>query len=239
MLFNHDIQLPPRRVQLPQYGETIENKGKKYSIGKQIGSGNFGKVFECSDDWGNELVAKIIMPQKRSYKEVQQEWKEELKKLLTFRHPNITYIYDAFEYKDTCYLIIEYCDYTLQDIFKNCDQELRESLIPYIAKDLLQGIDFIHSIDYVHKDIHPGHVFVRITKSQSTEENTHFICKIGDLGISNLENNIDQFNTILAQWMLPPEFLNSQKFGSINRQVDIYHTGLLLLSLLLGTTRKV
>lgn len=176
------------------------------------------------------------MPQKRSYKEVQQEWKEELKKLLTFRHPNITYIYDAFEYKDTCYLIIEYCDYTLQDIFKNCDQELRESLIPYIAKDLLQGIDFIHSIDYVHKDIHPGNVFVRITKSQSTEQNPHFICKIGDLGISNLENNIDQLNTILAQWMLPPEFLSSQKFGLINRQVDIYHTGLLLLSLLLGHT---
>ena len=34
--------------------------------------------------------------------------------------------------------------------------------------------------------------------------------------------------------MLPPEYLNPNEFGVIGRQVDIYHTGLLLLSLLIG-----
>jgi serine/threonine protein kinase len=57
--------------------------------------------------------------------------------------------------------------------------------------------------------------------------------KIGDLGISNLETDINVFNTILAQWMLPPEYLNPE-FGTIGRTVDIYHAALLLLSLLLG-----
>lgn len=58
--------------------------------------------------------------------------------------------------------------------------------------------------------------------------------KIGDLGISRLEGDIRLFNTILAQWMLPPEFLNPIAFGVLGKHVDIYHVGLLLLSLLLN-----
>ena len=34
--------------------------------------------------------------------------------------------------------------------------------------------------------------------------------------------------------MVPPEFLDPNEFGVVGRQVDIYHAGLLLLSLLLG-----
>lgn len=36
--------------------------------------------------------------------------------------------------------------------------------------------------------------------------------------------------------MLPPEFLNPTEFGFIGKHVDIYHMGLLLLSLLLKQT---
>ena len=63
-----------------------------------------------------------------------------------------------------------------------------------------------------------------------------FRFKIGDLGISRLEDEIHHFNTILAQWMLPPEFLRPEEFGVLGKQVDIYHVGLLLLSLLHNQT---
>ena len=59
--------------------------------------------------------------------------------------------------------------------------------------------------------------------------------KIGDLGISRREVDI-RFNTILAPWMLPPERLSPQDFGVLGRHTDIYHVGLLLLSLLLNQT---
>jgi serine/threonine-protein kinase len=58
--------------------------------------------------------------------------------------------------------------------------------------------------------------------------------KIGDLGISRLEGDINLFNTILAQWMVPPEYLDPTEFGVIDKHVDIYHVGLLLLSLLIN-----
>ena len=41
---------------------------------------------------------------------------EELQKLLHVRHPNVTHIYDAFEFKGAYYLISERCDQTLSDL---------------------------------------------------------------------------------------------------------------------------
>jgi serine/threonine-protein kinase len=58
--------------------------------------------------------------------------------------------------------------------------------------------------------------------------------KIGDLGITNLEAEMDVFNTMVGKWMMPPEFLKPDQYGKIGKQVDIYHAGLLFLSLLLG-----
>jgi len=42
------------------------------------------------------------------------------------------------------------------------------------------------------------------------------------------------FNTTLAQWMVPPEFLNPTEFGAIDHRIDIYQCGLLLLAVLHG-----
>lgn len=52
--------------------------------------------------------------------------------------------------------------------------------------------------------------------------------KLGDLGIAKLVTQINAQNT-RAQWMLPPEVLNTAEYGPIDRRIDIYHAGLLLL----------
>ena len=107
--------------------------------------------------------------------------------------------------------------------------------LPYIARDVLHGLDFIHRNGYVHKDMHPGNIFVSHHYDLMVPtKDPVWSFKIGDLGISRLETDIRLFNTILAQWMVPPEYLDPSKFGAMGKQVDIYHTGLLLLGLLLN-----
>lgn len=234
MISKRDFQ-PPKLFSPPHGGEIIEFNDRKYFIGKSIGKGNFGKIYECEDEWGNELVAKVVVPQNQTYQEVRQNWYRELDNLVNLRHPNITYIYDAFECEHTFYLIIERCFCTIEYLI-NMPGNRGNIWIPYLARDILQALHFIHNFreGYVHKDIHPGNVFVSLIKDKMiVTQNPVYIFKIGDLGISKLEKDIDLFNT-MAQWMLPPEFLNPTEFGKIGRQVDIYHTGLLLLSLLLG-----
>jgi serine/threonine-protein kinase len=45
---------------------------------------------------------------------------------------------------------------------------------------------------------------------------------------------MDVFNTMVGKWMIPPEFLKPDQYGKIGKQVDMYHAGLVFLSLLLG-----
>jgi serine/threonine protein kinase len=226
----------PKSFHPPQKGtiiQNIQNNEMMYFIGEKIGKGHFGEVYECTDEWGNNLVAKILVPQDQTYEEVRVKWLEELNRLFYLRHPNITYVYDAFEYQHTFYLIIERCHATLKNLIEIPDFK-GELWLPHIAREVLQGIHFIHNARHVHKDIHHDNIFVlQLNDRIIDNKDPNFIFKIGDLGISNLETDINIFNTILAQWMLPPEALN-REYGVIGKQVDIYHCGLLLLSVLLG-----
>ncbi len=208
--------------------------GNYYFVGKFLGAGAFGRVYECTDEWSNELVAKIIVPRDQTYEEVRESWVQELTRLATLRHPNITYVHAAFEHKDTFYIVMERCFMTL-DSLTNLPDLNGELWVPYVARDILQGLSFIHTAGYIHKDIHAGNVFVSHTMDRMvpTKEPV-WSFKVGDLGISRLETEVRAFNTLLAQWMLPPEAIDPTQFGAVSRATDIYHVGLLLLAILLG-----
>jgi serine/threonine-protein kinase len=218
----------------PREGEVIHYQGVNYYLGKYIGEGAWGAVFHCTDDWENELVAKILVPRNRTYEAVKDGWIKELRNLVKLRHPNITFVYDAFEYRDTFYIIIERCAFTFKDLIHTPNVN-GEIWLPCVAHSVLQGIAFIHKEGYVHKDIHPGNVFTSMIRDKVVPSKDPVITfKIGDLGITNLEAEMDVFNTMVGKWMMPPEFLKPDQYGKIGKQVDIYHAGLLFLSLLLG-----
>jgi serine/threonine-protein kinase len=223
----------PRCFRLPDAGETISHGDRKYHIGEKLGRGGFGVVYECSDEWGNALVAKVILPHDRAYAEVRESWLQEAGKLMDLRHPNITFVRDAFEHQDTFYLIIERCNFPLMQVITSIGLDANRWL-PYVARDVLQALDYIHAHGYIHKDLHPGNVFVVESRQQATF--IHRIVrsfKIGDLGLTRLETDVRAFQTRLAEWMRPPEIIDPHSFGANGRQIDIYQAGLLLLSLLL------
>lgn len=223
----------PRRFRLPEKDEVISHGERKFYIGEKLGRGGFGVVYECTDDWGNPLVAKVILPHERPYAEVRESWLGEAGKLMHLRHPNITFVRDAFEYQDTFYLIIERCNFPLLQVITSFGLDA-ERWLPYVARDVLQALDYIHAHGYVHKDLHPGNVFVVESRQQAAF--IHRIVrsfKIGDLGLTRLETDGRAFQTRLAEWMRPPELIDTDTFGPVGRQVDLYQTGLLMLSLLL------
>lgn len=223
---------PPHQFTPPKQGEVIICNNINYYIGNQIGQGAFGAVFECTDDWSNRLVAKVVLPQNRSYEQVREEWLHEFQNLVQLRHPNITFIHQAFEYRDTFYLVVERCDMMLEQLITGPGMK-GDIWLPYVARDILHALDYIHNHGYVHKDLHPRNIFVSHHYDFMVPTKPPvWSFKIGDLGISRLEGDIRLFNTILAKWMLPPEFLNPQDFGIMGKHIDIYHTGLLLLDLL-------
>lgn len=222
---------PARTAIAPQAGEVITSvaTGNTFIMGEKIGEGFFGVVYACKDVWDNDLAAKVLKPI-GTYETVRAAAEGEIQRLLTLRHPNITYVYDAFEFRDTFYIITERCYCPVTQLFSLSPFDGRTWLMP-IARCLLQAIQYLHRHKYAHQDIHAGNVFTAFARDEMRPKqpgSIHF--KLGDLGVAKLFDEIDASNT-RAEGMLPPEAIDAGEFGPLDSRVDIYHIGLLLLQL--------
>lgn len=229
------VARPADWVTPPTEGEVItsEATGNSYTMGAKIGEGHFGLVYACVDVWNNNLAAKVMKPL-APYERVKAATEAELGKLLLLRHPHITYVFDAFEYRDTFYIITERCYCPLTQLFA-LEGFHGLAWIRPIARCLLQAVHYIHNSQYVHQDIHLGNVFAAFAKNEMDADDPGAIqFKLGDLGVAKLFSEIDATNT-RALWMLPPEVLDLSEFGPLDHRIDIYHCGLLFLHLLHGS----
>lgn len=228
---NQTLNLPIKGGIQPSPGESITSllTGNTYTIGPWIGEGNFGIVYSCSDDWDNELAIKVLKPI-RPYEELKENAAGEFFRLRQLRHPNITFVYDAFEFRNTFYIVTERCHSPISKIFDLSNLDGMSWFIP-MARQLLQAVHYLHLNKYVHQDIHEGNIFSTFIQDEMIPQKDQVIqFKLGDLGVAKLFSDVNAMNT-RPQWLLPPEILDSNEFGPIDYRVDIYHLGLIFLQL--------
>lgn len=223
--------LPIKQFTPPASGESITSlsTNNTYTIGDKIGEGSFGIVFACSDVWNNDLAVKVLKPI-GTYERVLAGATGERDRLLRLRHPYVTFVFDAFEYRDTFYIVTERCYCSVEALFW-METFLGHLWLMPIARCVLQAVEYLHVNGFVHQDIHLGNVFTSFVKDEMAPANpgaTQF--KLGDLGVAKLLGEVSGQNT-RAQWMLPPEILNTQDFGPVDHRIDIYHLGLLFMQL--------
>jgi serine/threonine protein kinase len=97
---------------------------------------------------------------------------------------NKSAVHTSFECENTFYIILERCHSTLTKVIEIQQYDIREALLPYIARDILQALDFIHKNKegYVHLDIDPPNIFVFEVKDIIVpEKDPIYQFKIGDL----------------------------------------------------------
>jgi serine/threonine protein kinase len=218
----------------PTLGEVITSLATNttYTMGEQIGEGHFGLVYGCVDIWNNSLAAKVLKPLV-PHDKLEASALAEIQKLILLRHPHITYVFDAFQFRDTFYIITERCHCPLTTLLTLQPYDGFAWLKP-VARCLLQAVNYAHMNQYAHQDIHLGNVFAAFAKDEMNSEDPGAIqFKLGDLGVAKLFSEIDAANT-RAQWMLPPEVLEPSEFGPLDHRIDIYHCGLLFLHLAVG-----
>jgi serine/threonine protein kinase len=178
---------PVNWVTPPTAGEVITSSysGIQYTMGEKIGEGSFGLVYGCVDIWNNKLAAKVMKPLGPPEK-VRAATEAEIGKLLYLRHPHITYVYDAFEYRDTFYIITERCYCPLTQLFE-LDGFNGLAWLKPIARCLLQAVNYAHINQYAHQDIHLGNVFAAFAKDEMNADEPGAIqFKLGDLGVAKM-----------------------------------------------------
>lgn len=205
----------------PSPGTSLVSTRGTYVVGRRIGAGAFGAVYDCLGPFDQRYALKLFRPANRPYEEVRAEWARETARLFSLRHPNVVYLYDAFERDWLFFLALERCDHTLADML---GRPLGEGLIIELARQLLAAVQYLHDHDIVHGDLYPGNVLI-VQQERPT-------VKISDFGISNeLRGAFAVRPAIVHHAIMAPEILES---GYTSKQSDLYQLGLVLYWMLAG-----
>ncbi|MDD5014787.1 MAG: serine/threonine-protein kinase [Atribacterota bacterium] len=208
----------------PSVGGYIENQNKyRYRVARALRSGNFGTIYLGYDIFEVPYAIKVFKPS-GTYEEVRIMWQEEAGKLRELSHPHIAYMHDVFEYKFAFYIVMEWLGKPLSEYVKGSPMLSDEQIID-ITRQILFGMSFIHWHNIIHRDLSLDNVL--FTRDES-------LVKITDFGVSKF------FEPFAEKQSHEPPFKKSiicpdlLRFGFSTPQSDLYHLGLILLSLKMG-----
>ncbi len=200
-------------------------EGTRYSIVKEIGRGNMGKVYEAYDNVLERKVAyKIPSLDLTHHPELVTDFLREAKSAAALNHPNIVIVYDAGKQGDEYYIAMELMSgQTLKDILLSKGRlSIPDAL--KVSEQLVRALVYAHSKNLIHRDIKPGNIMI-------TEGG---IVKLMDFGLAKIIHDTTQHMTkaIGTPYYMSPEQIRGDK---INYETDIYAFGAVFYEMLTGT----
>ena len=195
----------------------------EYSIKETIGKGSFSKVkLGINKSTGEKVAIKILEKRKIKNKNDKIRIERELSILKKINHINIVKIIQTKEDQDNIYIIMEFVNYDLYlHIVNNKRLDEKESSLYFFQ--LIQGLEYIHSLNIVHRDLKPENLL--LTKDR--------VLKIIDFGLSNYSKGEELLITPCGSpSYTPPEMIKGYKYNGF--AVDIWSTGIILYGMLCG-----
>jgi HAMP domain-containing protein len=134
--------------------------GQRYRLLSEIGSGAMGVVFRAEDRDLDEVVAIKMLKADSVDAERLEQLKGELKLARRITHPNVLRTYDFGIVDGSPFISMEYVDgLTLRELLS------RRGRLPYgaalrIARQLCAGLDAVHDVGVLHRDIKPGNILL-------------------------------------------------------------------------------
>ena len=199
-----------------------------YILHDEIGSGGFAKVVKGIHIPTGEKVAVKIMNKIQLFTDPLnlRRVKTEISILKLVRHKNIIKLYEVIETPQKIYLIMEYCeggelfDYIVQK------QHLTERQACAFFHEIIDALEYLHSINIVHRDIKPENLLL-------DKINKRISLKLIDFGISNIYNMQNLLKTPCGTASYaPPEMHKGEKYYGL--LTDIWSSGVVLYAMAFG-----
>ena len=194
-----------------------------YAFKEDIGEGNFGKVkLGIFKKTGEEFAIKILSKKKIKIKMKNTDFKEN--EIITkFNHVNVIFVFDIIEDSDNYYIVMEYCksgelfDYIVDK------QHLDEDEASIFFYQLINGVEYIHSLGVAHRDLKPENLLL-------TENKT---LKIIDFGLSHEFKVGDFLKTKCGSpSYAAPEIIKGLPYDGF--KTDIWCCGIILYAMVCG-----
>ena len=224
-------------LQLSNYIKNYYKKNKKYpntkinfyKYGRLIGQGAFGKVNIGLNVLSGRIVAvKSFIKDELKNSQNMSKILYETNLMRKLNHPNITKILETFEDDKYILIIMEYINGGNLFSFVKKRRKLSEKISKFLFRQIILGIQHIHSKKIVHRDIKLENILIDLNNK----------IKICDFGIGIMLESEDELihdQCGTPMYMAPEIILNSKKGGYKGFPVDIWSAGIALYIMLSGT----
>ena len=207
-----------------------------YELTQEIGQGAFAKVFKARCPSKDTWVAVKIMALENittSLEEIQAE----VRTMKLSRHENVLDLHCCFCVRSDLWLVMPLMDkgsayYAMRVLRKSGKlvegQGLPEEAIATILREVLQGLEYIHSQHQVHRDIKAGNILL----------NAEGRCAIADFGVAGwlsetgARSEGERRTFVGTPCWMAPEVMEQQR--GYNEKADIWSLGITALELARG-----
>ncbi|KAH9882401.1 hypothetical protein J1614_000637 [Plenodomus biglobosus] len=187
-----------------------------------VGSGTYGKVFKGVHVYTKDMVAlkKIRMEGERDGFPVTAI--REIKLLQSLNHDNVVKLREVMVEKNDCFMVFEYLSHDLTGLLNHPTFKLEASHKKDLAKQLFEGLDYLHRRGVLHRDIKAANILVSNTGQ----------LKLADFGLARFyakSSKLDYTNRVITIWYRSPELLLGEtQYGPA---VDIWSAACVLVEI--------
>ena len=206
----------------------------KYRLGRLIGEGGMGAVYEAEHEGLRAKVAVKLLSEHGSLDQKSvARFRREARAMGAIRHENVVSVMDTGTDEDNIpFLVMELLEGESLAAMLRRERALSPGLSCWIASQIMAGLGAAHAQGVVHRDLKPGNIFIA-----RQSDGTHKV-KILDFGISKLGGDSHTLN-VTAEGALvgTPNFMAPEQItgeAPLDARVDIYAVGVLLYRMVTG-----
>ncbi|GAV72920.1 Pkinase domain-containing protein/EF_hand_5 domain-containing protein, partial [Cephalotus follicularis] len=207
-------------------GKPFEDVKQYYTIGKELGRGQFGVTYLCTErSTGRQYACKSISMRKLVTKNDKEDIKREIQIMQHLSgQPNIVEFKGAYEDKQSVHLVMELC--AGGELFDRiiAKGHYSERAAASICRAIVNVVHICHFMGVMHRDLKPENFLL-----SSKDENA--LLKATDFGLSVfIEEGKVYRDMVGSAYYVAPEVLK-RKYG---KEIDIWSAGVILYILLSG-----
>ncbi|RKP06990.1 kinase-like domain-containing protein [Thamnocephalis sphaerospora] len=212
-----------------------------YMIGRKIGRGGFGKVYQALHQQRKTPVAIKTISRRTLASVGLKPFMSEIKILKKARHDNIVRLLDCQESETHVYVVMEYC--AMGDLanfikygadrtgLRSSAGGLQDHVIRHFLRQLACALRFLHTHRLIHRDIKPQNLLLQ-PSAESTNSKALPTLKVADFGMARVLGAHELAETACGTWAYAaPEIMRCQKYDA---KVDLWSVGVVLYEMCYG-----
>ncbi|KAJ8020780.1 Serine/threonine-protein kinase 4 [Holothuria leucospilota] len=191
-----------------------------FDLLEKLGEGSYGSVYKANHKETGQILAIKQVPVDTDLQEIIKE----ISIMQQCNSPHVVKYYGSYFKNTDLWIVMEYCGAgSVSDIMRRRSKTLTEAEIATILQSTLKGLEYLHFMRKIHRDIKAGNILL----------NNEGHSKLADFGVAGqLTDTMAKRNTVIGTpfWMAPEVI---QEIG-YDCKADIWSLGITALEMAQG-----